>query len=69
MSTSASTHNSANEDDGGPDPEPKLIELAVAGGADSDVTNNMRDVKGGDIDFPKTRILTPKQFNQTTFNP
>lgn len=42
-----------------------LIELAVAGAAEAIITNNMRDLKGGDLHFPKTRIVTPKQFNQT----
>ena len=42
-----------------------LIELAAAGAAEAIITNNTRDVKGGDLHFPKTRIVTPKQFNQT----
>lgn len=46
-----------------------LIELAVAGAANAIITNNTRDVKGGDLHFPKTQILTPKQFNQTVFSP
>ena len=45
-----------------------LIELAVAGAANAIITNNTRDVKGGDLHFPKTQILTPKQFNQTIFS-
>jgi putative PIN family toxin of toxin-antitoxin system len=46
-----------------------LIELAVAGVADAIITNNTRDVKGGDLHFPKTQIVTPRQFNQTAFKP
>ncbi len=45
-----------------------LIELAVAGAADAIITNNTRDLKGGNLHFPQTRILTPKQFSQTTFS-
>jgi putative PIN family toxin of toxin-antitoxin system len=46
-----------------------LIELAVAGAAEAIITNNTRDVAGGDLQFPKTRIVTPKQFTQTAFQP
>jgi predicted nucleic acid-binding protein len=46
-----------------------LIELAIAGSVDAIITNNTRDVQSGDLHFPKTRILTPKQFNQAAFNP
>ena len=46
-----------------------LIELAVAGAADAIITNNARDVAGGNLHFPKTRIVTPKQFTQTAFKP
>ena len=42
-----------------------LIELAVAGGAHAVVTNDTRDVIGGELRFPHLQILTPKQFNQT----
>jgi uncharacterized protein len=42
-----------------------LIELAVAGAAEAIITNSTDDVNGGDLHFPKTRIVTPKQFNQT----
>jgi len=45
-----------------------LIELAVAGAADAIITNNTRDLKGGNLHFPQTQILTPKQFSQTTFS-
>lgn len=44
-----------------------LIELAVAGAADAIITNNTRDMAGGDLHFPETRIVTPKQFSQTAF--
>lgn len=46
-----------------------LIELAAAGAAEAIITNNTRDVAGGDLQFPKTRIVTPKQFTQTAFQP
>lgn len=42
-----------------------LIELAIAGGANVIVTNNIRDVASGELNFPDLRILTPKQFLQT----
>lgn len=45
-----------------------LIELAVAGAADAIITNNTRDLKGGNLHFPQTRILTPKQFSQTAYS-
>jgi putative PIN family toxin of toxin-antitoxin system len=46
-----------------------LIELAVAGAAEAIITNNTRDVKGGGLHFPKTQIVTPRQFNQTASKP
>ena len=39
-----------------------LIELALAGGADIIVTNNLRDVSGGELAFPFLKILAPAQF-------
>ena len=45
-----------------------LIELAVAGAAGAIITNNTRDLKGSNLHFPQTRILTPKQFSHTTFS-
>ena len=42
-----------------------LIELAIAGGADAIVTNNIRDVRTGELKFPHLRILTPTEFLQT----
>ena len=42
-----------------------LIELALAGGADIIVTNNVRDVRRGELPFPQLQILTPRQFLKT----
>ena len=42
-----------------------LIELALAGGADAIVTNNVRDVRGDELAFPRLQILTPAQFLKT----
>ncbi len=42
-----------------------LVELALAGGADAIVTNNVRDVRGGELAFPHLQILTPAQFLKT----
>ena len=39
-----------------------LVELAIAGGADAIVTNNTRDVRRGELSFPRLQILTPAQF-------
>ncbi|PIQ56807.1 MAG: putative toxin-antitoxin system toxin component, PIN family [Comamonadaceae bacterium CG12_big_fil_rev_8_21_14_0_65_59_15] len=39
-----------------------LIELAVAGGADLVVTRNLRDVQGGELQFPSLRIISPETF-------
>jgi putative PIN family toxin of toxin-antitoxin system len=39
-----------------------LIELALAGGADMIVTNNVRDLIHSELAFPHLRILTPFQF-------
>jgi predicted nucleic acid-binding protein len=36
-----------------------LIELAVAGGAEAIVTNNIRDLRSGELHFPGLRILQP----------
>ena len=41
-----------------------LVELAIAGGADTIVTNNVRDVRRGELTFPNLRILTPSEFLQ-----
>lgn len=42
-----------------------LIELALAGGASTIVTNNLRDVSRGELTFPFLTILTPNQFLKT----
>ncbi len=39
-----------------------LVELAIAGGAVAIVTNNARDVLGGQLSFPQLQVLTPAQF-------
>jgi putative PIN family toxin of toxin-antitoxin system len=39
-----------------------LIELAVAGGAGAIVTNNIGDLKNGELLFPSVSVLTPAQF-------
>ncbi|MDP6360505.1 MAG: PIN domain-containing protein, partial [Planctomycetota bacterium] len=42
-----------------------LVELAIAGGADAIVTNNIRDFQRGELRFPHLRILTPSEFLET----
>lgn len=39
-----------------------LIELAVAGGASYIVTSNVRDLKGGELQFPQFRVVRPNEF-------
>jgi putative PIN family toxin of toxin-antitoxin system len=39
-----------------------LIELAVAGGADWLVTNNITDFEGSQLRFPQIRLVRPEQF-------
>jgi uncharacterized protein len=39
-----------------------LIELALAGGASMIVTNNIRDLRRGELSFPSLQILTPSEF-------
>ncbi len=46
-----------------------LIELAIAGGASIIVTNNIRDVRRGELAFPSLQILTPAQFLRTLQTP
>ena len=48
---------------------PDLVELAIAGGADTIVTNNVRDVRRGELSFPNLQILTPAEFLKTHKNP
>jgi len=43
-----------------------LLELALAGGADAVVTNNVRDIRRGELAFPHLQILTPVQFLKAT---
>lgn len=42
-----------------------LVELAIAGGAETIVTNNVRDVRRGELSFPGLKILTPTEFLKT----
>lgn len=42
-----------------------LIELALAGGASTIVTNNLRGVSRGELTFTSLNILTPAQFLKT----
>lgn len=42
-----------------------LVELALAGHADAIVTNNVRDLHSGELNFPDLQILTPSQFLKT----
>lgn len=39
-----------------------LIELAVAGGARSIVTHNVRDLRSGELRFPQIAVETPAEF-------
>jgi len=39
-----------------------LVELAVAGGAMAIVTNNVRDLRSGELVFPDIGIMTPAEF-------
>jgi hypothetical protein len=41
------------------------VELGVAGGAAAIVTNNVRDLRSGELLFPDIRILTPAAFLKT----
>lgn len=36
-----------------------LVELAIAGGAEAIVTNNVRHLRGGELRYPQIRILGP----------
>jgi len=38
-----------------------LIVLALAGGAEAIITHNVRDLRGGDLQLGKLRILSPAQ--------
>jgi len=39
-----------------------LIELALAGSAEIIVTNNLADLRNGELRFPGLKILSPNQF-------
>ena len=39
-----------------------LLELAVAAGAETIVTKNVRDLRSGDLRFPQIQILKPEQI-------
>lgn len=39
-----------------------LVELAIAGGATSIVTHNVRDLRGGELRFPQVIVETPAEF-------
>lgn len=39
-----------------------LIELGVAGMAQSIVTQNVRDFRGGELRFPRVRVETPAEY-------
>lgn len=39
-----------------------LIELAVAGGAKSIITNNKKDFNNAELNFPEIRIISPKEI-------
>src|SRR3984893_15287215 len=39
-----------------------LMELAVAGQADFLVTRNVRDLRGGELNFPHVSVVTPTQL-------
>jgi predicted nucleic acid-binding protein len=39
-----------------------LVELGLAGHAAAIVTNNVRDLRGGELSFPDLRVLTPSAF-------
>ncbi len=39
-----------------------LIELAIAGNAKCIISNNIKDLKGGELLFPQLSVCTPQQF-------
>ena len=39
-----------------------VLELALAGGAECVVTENIRDFQGGELRFPHLRVLPPKRW-------
>jgi uncharacterized protein len=42
-----------------------LIELALAGSAETIITNNLKDLKHGELRFPGLKIQSPSQFLTT----
>jgi predicted nucleic acid-binding protein len=42
-----------------------LIELALAGSAETIITNNLKDLKHGELRFPGLNIQSPSQFLTT----
>jgi uncharacterized protein len=42
-----------------------VLELAIAGGAATIVTNNVADFRGSDLQFPGVRIAKPKEVLET----
>jgi predicted nucleic acid-binding protein len=42
-----------------------LLELALAGAADTIVTHNLRDLQQGELRFPSLTIQSPRQFLST----
>lgn len=46
-----------------------LVELAIAGGAEIIVTNNVREIRRRELSFPRFQILTPSEFLKTSKNP
>ena len=42
-----------------------LIELALAGTAETIVTNNLKDLQHGELRFPGLKIQSPRQFLST----
>ena len=40
----------------------QIVELAVAGGAATIVTNNLRDFQGADLRFPDLRMVAPREL-------
>ncbi len=43
-----------------------LVELAVAGGAGSIITNDTRHLRGGELGFPELRVETPTEYLRRT---
>lgn len=39
-----------------------LVELAVAGSASAIVTNNVKDLRSGELHFPSIRVVTPAEL-------